>query len=223
MKVAAIVPALDEEKNIGNVLKALLYSKELQEVIVAVDSRSKDKTAQISRELGARVIIVSETGKGGGMREALKSTDADIILFCDADLIGFTSEHVSLLVSPVLKDEAVMAVGIRERRGSGKFAQALIKIDPLLAIAGERALRRWIFEKIPPDLSKGFMVETALNYYCYINNLPVRYVKLKGLSIVIKEKKWNFLRGFVARIKMVGELIKIRALILSRKNDFKNL
>lgn len=223
MKVAAIVPALNEEENIGNVLKVLLASKELDEVIL-VDDGSKDRTAEIGRKTGAKVISLPKkggSGKGNAMGQGVKNTTADIIVFIDADLKKLSQEHISLLVEPILKKEAVMCVGIRERRGWGKISELAIKIDPLTAIAGERAIERRIFEGIPSDFIQGFMVETALNYYCLINNLPVRYVKLKGLSITIKEKKWGLIKGFWARIKMFEELLKIRIIIFRRKKEFK--
>ncbi len=204
MRVAAIVPALNEEKNIGDVLKTLLNSKDLNEVIL-VDDGSTDKTAEIGREMGVRVISLSKkggSGKGNAMRQGVKNTNADIIVFFDADLINLSPEHVSLLIEPVLKKEAVMSVGIRERRGWGNISEFFIKIDPLTAIAGERAIERYVFEAIPNDFIKGFMVETAMNYYCKSNNLPVRYVKLKGLSNTIQEKKWGIFKDSFARLKI---------------------
>ena len=220
-KVAAIVPALNEEDNVGNVLRALLAAKELDEVIL-VDGGSKDRTPEIGRQLGVKVIIFANSaeGKGGAMLEGLKNTSADIVAFFDADLKNLSPSHVSQLLEPVFKKEAKMAVGIRERRGAGKIAELMIKIDPLTAIAGERAMERLVFERVPIDFIKGFMVETSLNYYCLVNNLPVRYVKLKGLSITIKEKKWGILKGFWERIKMFWQLFKIRILILKRKKEF---
>jgi glycosyltransferase involved in cell wall biosynthesis len=223
VKIAAIVPALNEEKNIANVLKTLFQSIDRFDEVIVVDGGSQDKTAEISQNMGAKVINFPEKGKGNAMLQGVKNTAAEILFFCDADLIGFLPQHVASLIQPVLRNEAVMSVGIRERRGWGKLSHFLIKLDPLLAIAGERVIPRYIFEAIPADFIKGFMVETALNYYCRINNLPVSYVKLKGLSITIKEAKWGMWRGFTARLKMFWELIKIRALIFRRKNEFKNM
>jgi len=223
MKVAAIVPALNEEKNIGRVLKVLIESKDLNEVIV-VDDGSTDNTSGISREIGAKVIRLEKiggSGKANAMKEGIKNTDADIIVFFDADLTGLTNKHVSDLIKPVIEDRAVMAVGLRERYlGIGNF---LVKIDPLLAIAGERAMKRFVFENIPEEFLKGFTVETALNFYCKINNLPVAYIFLKGLNMVVKEKKWGFWKGFRNRVKMINEIIKIRFLILFNKDKFKNV
>jgi glycosyltransferase involved in cell wall biosynthesis len=208
-KVAAIIPALNEEKNIGRVLKVLLDSKEIDEVIV-VDGGSKDNTAKVSQELGAKVVNLQDRsgGKGIAMKEGIKSTKADIILFCDADLIGFSRHHILKLVEPILKNEAVMAVGIRERGGWGKIAEFLIKISPIFAIAGERALKRDIFEQLPRHKIEGFMIETALNRYCQKNNLKVIYVKLTGVRQVIKEKKWGFKEGFKQRLKLIWQVSK---------------
>ncbi len=221
MKVVAIVSALNEEANIGCVLKVLLKSKELDEVIV-VDGGSEDRTIEISKKMGAKVIRArKDGGKGEAMRNGVKNTDAEIIAFFDADLIGLSQEHISLLLEPILKDEVVMSVAIREGKGwRGKVSEFFIKIDPLSAIAGERAMKRSVFENLPLRFIKGFMVETALNYYCKINRLPVKYIKLKGLDIIVKEKKWGLMRGFLNRLKMNWQLLKIRFLILIARKEF---
>ena len=222
-RVAAIVPALNEEDNVANVLRVLLKSKYIDEIIL-VDDGSTDRTAEIGREMGVKVISLPKrggSGKANAMNEGVKNTDAEIIVFFDADLKNLSPEHVLSLVEPVLKKEAAMCVGIRERRGAGKIAEFLIKLDPLTAVAGERAMERRVFEGIPMNLVKGFMIETALNYYCLVNKLKVRYVRLKGLSITIKEKKWGVLKGFLNRLKMFLELLKARFIILRRKKDFK--
>lgn len=222
MKIAAIVPAYNEEKNIGRVLKVLLKSFLLDEVIV-VDDGSQDKTAEVSQKLGAKVIKLSENkGKGMAMREGLKATQSELVVFFDADLLGLELDHISLLVKPILGNKAEMVIGIRERgKWKGKIAQFFIKIDPLLAIGGERAMRRFVFESLPQKFIKGFAIETALNYYCLKKKLRVVYLYLRGLDIVIKEKKWGFLKGFLNRLKMIWQLLKIRIIILFSQKEFK--
>lgn len=220
MKVAAIVPALNEEVKIGSVLKILLKSKDLDEVIL-VDDGSTDRTAEIGRDLGAKVLSLPKkggSGKGNAMKQGVKSTDAEVIVFIDADLIGLTPDHISLLVRPILENKAAMCVGVRGRyKGLPKL---IIKIDPLLAIGGERAMKRSIFESIPERFIQGFAVETALNYYCRKNKLPILYPELKDLTVVIKEKKWGFIKGFKNRLKMMWQLIRIRFLILANRKKF---
>lgn len=217
--IAAIVPAYNEEKTIGNVLKTLLTAKEIDEIIVVSDG-SIDKTVQISKSFEVKVLEGSErTGKGNAMKKGVKSTGAQIIAFFDADLIGLAPEHILQLVQPILKNEAEMVVGIRDRIGETPLF--LLKIDPLLAFGGERALKREIFENLPERFSRGFEIETALNFYCKINKLLVKYVKLKGLKMVVKERKYGFLKGFWERLKMEGEMVKIRISLLFHKKEFK--
>lgn len=219
VKVAAIVPALNEEANVGNVLKVLLKSKDLDEVIL-VDDGSFDRTSEIGRNLGVKLIKRDKPGgKGNAMKEGVESTDAEIISFFDADLIGLKPEHVSLVVQPVLKGEAAMCVGLRGRLGG--MPKIMAKIDPLFVIGGERAMKRSVFENIPSKFMQGFAVETALNYYCKRNKLTVKLKELEGLDIIIKEKKWGFFKGFLNRLKMMWELLKIRFLILIHRKEFK--
>lgn len=219
-KVAAIVPALNEEANVAKVLRVLLDSEVLDQVIL-VDDGSTDKTAEIGERLGAKVIKlpkVGGSGKGNAMKKGLESTSAEIIVFFDADLIGLSKEHIYSLVSPMLTGNIEMCVGIRGRLLG--LPNLIAKIDPLLAIGGERAIKRHLLEDISSKFVQGFAVEPTLNYYCMINKLPVRYTTLKKLSVIIKEKKRGFINGFISRIEMIFEIAKTRLLLTSNKNEF---
>jgi len=216
-KVAAIVPALDEEASVGEVLKVLLSSKILDQVIM-VDDGSVDKTAEIGEKLGVEVVKLPKiggSGKGNAMKQGVKATDAKIIIFFDADLIGLSKEHISLLVEPMFKENIGMCVGIRDRMFG--LPKLIAKIDPLLAIGGERVMRKELFEKIPDKFLKEFATETSFNYYCLAKKIPIKYVILEKLGVIIKEKKRGFLKGFASRIQMVCQIIKIR---LTIKNEF---
>ena len=80
-KVAAIVPAYNEESTIGNVLKVLVDAKELDEIIVVADG-STDKTEEISKSYGVKVLnSFKRNGKGEAMREGVRATQADVIVF----------------------------------------------------------------------------------------------------------------------------------------------
>ena len=111
----------------------------------------------------------------------------------------------------MLKEDINMCVGIRGRLWG--LPRLIAKIDPLNAIGGERAIKRELFENIPEKFLQGFAVEPALNYYCRLKSLPVKHVHLKKLKIIIKEQKWGILNGFISRVKMVWQVIKIRMTI----------
>lgn len=216
-KIAAIVPALNEEATVGQVLKVLLSSKDLDEVIL-VDDGSSDKTAEIAKNLGAKIVSLTKiggSGKGNAMKQGAKLTDAGIIIFFDADLVGLSEKHISLLIEPMLKENIEMCVGVRDRWGG--LPGLIAKIDPLMAIGGERAIKKSLFEKIPDKFFKEFAIETGLNHYCLSKNIPIKYVILENLQVITKERKLGIFKGFISRLKMITQIVIIRLALLADK------
>lgn len=215
-KIAAIVPAFNEEKNVGKVLGILLKVKEIDEVIL-VDDGSFDNTATVGTNLGARVIRLQQNiGKGGAMKKGFETTTAPIVAFFDADLIGLSVDHVAVLLEPVLQGKATMAIGVRDRLFN--LPEVIARIMPLFSLGGERVMERTLFEGIPDKFMNGFAIEFALNYYCAARGGSIDYVSLKGLNHIVKEKKWGFVEGFINRLKMMWEILKIAAAIFINRD-----
>jgi len=120
-------------------------------------------------------------------------------------LIGLTEKHFVNLVSPVLKDEADMTIGIFSGgRKSTDFAQ---KVAPFLS--GQRAIKRQFLENIEKMEISKFGVEIALNKHAKKNKLRVVNVPLENLSHVMKEEKLGLIKGFYARLKMYFDILKM--------------
>ncbi|HBK35056.1 hypothetical protein A2239_03300 [Candidatus Uhrbacteria bacterium RIFOXYA2_FULL_40_9] len=202
-RVTAIIPAYNEEVTLGRVISTLKESSLFDEILVVSDG-STDQTVEVATQAGIRVIAQKKNcGKGETMIVGVENTSAQIIVFFDADLLGLTVRHIEQLVLPVLKGEKAMNVGMRDRGWFWtRFAQHL----PL--ISGERALRREIFEGVPPKMMKGFMVESALNYYCRTRKLVYGSVILHGLSIRRKYQKVGWVKGMIGYLKMTSQIIK---------------
>jgi glycosyltransferase involved in cell wall biosynthesis len=85
-KTAAIIPAYNEEKHIGDVVRRT--RQKLDDVLV-VDDGSGDKTADRVREAGAEVIVHPENrGKGETIKTGLRhweEREIDFIIILDAD------------------------------------------------------------------------------------------------------------------------------------------
>lgn len=200
--IAAIIPAFNEERTIGGVVATFKDSSLITDVIVVSDG-STDQTAERAEEAGARVFrLPINCGKGEAMAHGLTQTDAEIILFADADLRGLTMEHVEQLIRPVLSGARFMNVGLRDRG----------LLTPLTAhlplISGERALRREVIERVNPRLLRGYMIESALNYSCRSRKLPYGSVRLRGLSIRRKYEKVGARRAIPQYLKMGFEIAK---------------
>lgn len=216
MKVFAIVPAYNEEKNIGNVL-AVLKGLPLFDRIVVVSDGSIDGTVDVAKSYGVEVVELSENrGKGGALKAGLSNfnpASTDIIVFLDADLLGLTPTHVINLVDPVLKDEVDMSIGIFEK---GRIATDLAqKMAP--ALSGQRALKTFILQEISDLDMARFGVELALNRYMESAHIRTKEVVLSDMSHVMKEEKLGVWRGMAARMKMYWEIIKYLTRVSSLK------
>ena len=83
-RISVIIPALNEEKYIGRTLLSVKKQKPFE--IIVADSRSKDKTAEISKKHGARVVYAKK-GVSAGRNAGGFAARGDLLLFLDADSI----------------------------------------------------------------------------------------------------------------------------------------
>lgn len=199
--ISVVIPAYNEEKTIGTILALLAQSDTLDEIIV-VDDGSKDGTAACAQKYGARVISQDNLGKASAMRAGALAALSAHVLFMDGDLIGFQSHHLDALIAPLRLGTASMTIGLRDR---GPFWNMLMRTI-LPKIGGERVISRHDFLTLSKNV-KGFEIESAMNHYCKKNRLSVALVPLDGVTHTLKEKKYGFVKGFIARIRMIGEVI----------------
>jgi rSAM/selenodomain-associated transferase 2 len=87
MRVAIVVPTLNEEASIANTLPAALAAlgppAEGHELVVS-DGGSEDRTVETARALGASV-VTGPAGRGGQLNRGAAATTAQILLFLHAD------------------------------------------------------------------------------------------------------------------------------------------
>lgn len=206
MKIAAVLPAYNEEARIASVIKAVLKAPSIDEVIVVNDG-SSDRTLEVAQAIPGvdTVDLPLNTGKGGAMTAGAEATDADIIVFLDADLIGLKAEHVEALLAPVRCGRAKMAVG--SFRGGRRLTDWAQKITP--NITGQRAIRRDIWEQIPDLDHARYGVEMAITRFCRCYRVTTAIVPIHGVTHPMKEEKLGFVRGFFSRAHMYKEIFKI--------------
>jgi glycosyltransferase involved in cell wall biosynthesis len=203
LRVAAVVPAYNEEETVADVVEVLRATPAVQEVIVVSDG-STDDTQQAAEEAGAHVLhLPTQHGKGGAMLHGVAHTDASVILFCDADLYGLRIEHVEDMLLPVVSGSRAMNVGLRRKHSLVDWLQPHLPL-----ISGQRAMRRRVIEGLPPEHAQGFMIEAALNYYCRIKGWDYGTVFLSGIDIRQKYDKVDPFTATFQYIKMTFDILK---------------
>jgi glucosyl-3-phosphoglycerate synthase len=189
--VAVVLPALNEAQTVGQIVSTIHDELlgDLVDDLIVLDSGSTDATAAIAKSHGARVVALEDVfpglpplrGKGEAMWRALAATDADLVVFIDADLRSFSASYVRGLLGPLLTDSSVSLVkAVYERpfvqgdqvipAGGGRVTELVAR--PLLnlywpqlagviqPLAGEYAARRSLLERLPFPV--GYGVEFAM-------------------------------------------------------------
>ena len=117
LTVGAVVPARDEEDNVGAVVRELLALRgdgggPLVDDFVVCDNGSTDATAQRAREAGARVVREETPGYGIACLTAIDALGpVDVVLFTDGDRSFVAGQCLRLL--DAIADGADLAVGSR--------------------------------------------------------------------------------------------------------------
>lgn len=190
-RVAVCIPARNEARTVGPIVSRVRESltrdaggADLVDDIVVIDDGSHDDTAAVASRAGARVIAASTVGggKGQAMARALDETDAELLVFLDADVENFAAHYVTGLLGPLLlgpgpgSPDVALVKGFYERplhgeKGAGGRVTELVArpvIDLLFPhlsavrqpLAGETAAPRTVLEKT--GLAPGYGVELAL-------------------------------------------------------------
>ena len=126
--VSVIIPALNEEEPIADVVREVAATKIPVEIIV-VDNGSTDRTAERAREAGARVVkALRGYGRACAAGMAALRPECEIVVFLDGDGSD-CPELMSQLVDPIAAGTHDFVIGSRTRgqreRGSMNLQQIL--------------------------------------------------------------------------------------------------
>lgn len=171
-KVAAAIPAKNEQRAIGSIVK--LASKHVDKVLV-VDDGSTDKTALVALLAGAEVMSHKvNRGKGAAIVTALKwamEEDIDIVVFIDGDG-QHDPDAIPDLLSPILYDEADITIGSRWHHEKG------LKEMPLHRYAGNWVLSTATslsLSKVIRDSQSGFRAFHRRTLSAFMQSMEVGF------------------------------------------------
>ncbi|MHA1839077.1 MAG: glycosyltransferase family 2 protein [Candidatus Ranarchaeia archaeon] len=81
--VSVVIPAYNEEDAIESTIRD--FQRSFVDEIVVVDNNSRDRTAELARSLGARVVHEARQGYGYAVRRALQEAKGDYVVLTEAD------------------------------------------------------------------------------------------------------------------------------------------
>ncbi|MBS7612506.1 glycosyltransferase [Candidatus Bathyarchaeota archaeon] len=88
--ISVVVPTLNSERTLKECLESLRrlkYPEDRRELIV-VDGQSEDRTVEIAKDYGARVVIELERKRGSTYNRGLKEARGKYIAYIDSDAIA---------------------------------------------------------------------------------------------------------------------------------------
>jgi glycosyltransferase involved in cell wall biosynthesis len=222
-KVSIIVPALNEEQAIEQVVRGLVTSFSNSEIIVVNDG-STDKTAILASQAGALVINHdSPRGYGAALRSGILASTRDFVLFCDAD-----GQHRIEDVARVMAacSDCTMVVGARTTdshvqlgRRPGKFiirhwANILASQKIPDINSGLRIIEKSVLLKCLHLMPTGFSFSTTSTFALLKGNYSVKWVPItaqarKGQSTVKQLKQGPETMMLMLRLTVLFEPLRV--------------
>lgn len=178
LKVSVVIPAKNEEMNIGLVLDDL--NKTIAQIpgyafeVILVDDKSTDRTGEVARARGANVIRnTGPSGKGRALRVGFENSIGDIIIMMDADYSHRAEDLPKFLGA--LEEGVGLVIGSRVYGGSDEYTPIRALGNVFLtyalglfmgrylsdALNGYKAFRRQVFDDFHYT-SKMFEIEIEL-------------------------------------------------------------
>jgi len=110
--VSFIIPALNEEKNIGHTLTSIQQAcalAKLQYEVILADHSSRDRTREIAEAMGAKVVLHSGGTIAELRNEGAKRASGSVFVFLDADVTLTTAwaENINPVLNRVEREALI--------------------------------------------------------------------------------------------------------------------
>ena len=209
--VVVVIPTLNEERAIGLVIEELLAQGLSKEQIVVVDGRSTDRTREIARRKGVKVIIQKGKGKADAIATAIEYLDSQgsnfkYVLIMDGDYT-YPAKYIGKLLEYADNHRCDEVIGARVkgrehipkilRLGNWfltRLFNALFGTRLRDVLSGMYVIKADILKEIPWEM-KGFSVEAEIAAHVVssgrVCEVPIEYRERLG------KKKLGIRHGFL--------------------------
>lgn len=147
MKVSIIIPTLNEEHTLKDIIKGC---RPHADELLVVDGHSTDRTREVAESEGVRVVLDHQKGKGEALRHSVNFVTGDIIVFIDADGSHDPSD-IPKVIAPILQEEADHVSASRLIGGSSELHGGF---DEFMRLAGSSFITACINRRFKVKLSE---------------------------------------------------------------------
>ena len=225
-RIAVLIPALNEEQTIADVVHAFRAALPNARIIV-FDNASTDGTSPRARAAGAEVRLEQRRGKGNVVQSMFRSIDADVYVMVDGDAT-YPADRVEDLIAPIVNGTADMVIGSRLLHGTESDFRALNRMGNVFyatllrslfrsritdLLSGYRAFSRRLVKTLPL-LGGGFETEAEMTIKAVHRGFRVVEVPV---SLVSRPE------GSKSKIRVVQDGWLILNAIVSLFRDYKPL
>jgi hypothetical protein len=217
-RISVVIPCHNEEEGIRTVIEQM---PPLVDEILVVDNASTDRTAEVARELGARVVYEGRKGYGRAYKTGFAKARGDVIITMDGDAT-YPPDSIPLLLYVLIEEKLDFVTARRWYSRSGE-AKSPIRLlgNAILSGAmmclffkfvidsqsGMWVFRRDILKKIDPR-SDGMALSEEIKILAFTHpelrcmEMPIYYGERIGVS---KLNVWRDGFGnlfFLARLRL---------------------
>jgi len=212
-KVMVMIPAYNEEKTVGEVVKSTLALYPRFRVVV-IDDGSEDATARIAREAGADVVSLpfhcggSITIQTGYLIAARQSYDYTVKIDADGQ---HKPEEIPRLLDPLVTGEADMTMGSRYLAFNGEhssmlkdggrvfsstFVSLLRKMEITDVTSGMRAWSRKALDALLPIYAERKFIEDSVFWVAETLLASRNGLRMKEVPIDVLPRKHGRSKSF---------------------------
>lgn len=226
--VTFLLPAYNEERSIGHLLKQVsTYPKSK---VIVVDNNSKDKTASIAKKRGVNVLRERKQGKSYAIKTGFENIKSNFAVMLDADNT-YDPRDAKKLLKPLMDDKADVVLGsrLRGKREKGSISKLNLLGNHLLSFFASLFFSKvsdvctgyWAFKKSVIDQllqegidSDGFDLEAEMFSKVSKNNLRVLEVPINYKNRLDTPKLNSVNDGVKIFMRLLYNWLKMKKRIL---------